>query len=225
MNYVERLKTVIGENNLSKLNDSKVLIIGLGGVGGSCFETLVRNYIGTIYICDFDIFEESNLNRQTLSNINNIGKYKTDEAYNYAKTINPDVNIIKINEKLTKDNINDLLPKNIDYVIDACDDTLVKIELIKFAINNKIEIISSMGTGNKTKPELLEITNIWKTSYDPLAKKIRALLKKEHINYKLPVVSSKEEIKIEGNILGSCSVVPNTAGILLASYIINKIID
>ena len=225
MNYVERLKTVIGENNLSKLNDSKVLIIGLGGVGGSCFETLVRNYIGTIYICDFDIFEESNLNRQTLSNINNIGKYKTDEAYNYAKTINPDVNIIKINEKLTKDNINDLLPKNIDYVIDACDDTLVKIELIKFAINNKIEIISSMGTGNKTKPELLEITNIWKTCYDPLAKKIRTLLKKEHINYKLPVVSSKEEVTVNSNILGSCSIVPNTAGILLASYVINKIID
>ena len=225
MNIENRLKIVIGGNNLKKINNSKVLVVGLGGVGGSCFETLVRNYIGTIYVCDFDIFDESNLNRQSLSNLSNIGKYKTDEAYNYAKSINPNINVIKINEKLTKDNINILLPNDINFIIDACDDTLVKIELVKFALNNKIEIISSMGTGNKTKPELLEITNIWKTSYDPLAKKIRTLLKKEHINYKLPVVSSKEEVTVNSNILGSCSIVPNTAGILLASYVINKIID
>ena len=118
-----------------------------------------------------------------------------------------------------------ILPNDIDYIIDACDDTNVKIELIKYSIKNNIKIISSMGTGNKLKPELLEITNIWKTNYDPLAKKIRNILRREKINYKLPFVSSKEiPVLKTKNVIGSCSVVPNTAGILLSSYVINDIL-
>lgn len=221
----ERLENILGENSLEKLKKSKVLIVGLGGVGGSSFETLVRSAIGTIYICDYDVFEESNLNRQILSTSNVIGKNKTDIAEIKAKEININCNVIKINEKLNKDNMYKLLPNKIDYIIDACDDVAAKIELMKFAINNNIKIISCMGTGKKVKPELLEITNIWKTEYDPLAKKIRSLLKKEKILYKLPVVSSKEiPVKSSNNIIGSFAPVPNTAGILLASYVLNDII-
>ena len=223
--YYTRLEKIIGNEKIKKLKKSKVLIVGLGGVGGSAFEMLVRSNILNIYVCDFDTFEISNLNRQILSTSNNIGLSKTDVAEKRASEINSKCNVIKINYKLTIDNINDLLPIDIDYIIDACDDVKVKIELIKFAIKNNIKIISSMGTGNKLNPSLLEITNIWNTKYDPLAKKIRYLLRKEKIYFKLPVVSSKEItfIKTDGKV-GSFAPVTNAAGILLASYVLNDII-
>lgn len=226
MNLYDRLKLIIGEENLNKIKNTKIAIIGLGGVGGSAFETLVRNSAEQIFVYDFDLFEESNLNRQTLSNLNNIGNLKVREAEKFVKQINPNCTVVAHSDKLTKENLYELIPTNINYIIDACDDVTVKIELVKFAIKNNIKIISSMGTGNKLKPELLEITNIWKTENDPLAKKIRSILRKEKINYKLPVISSKENNNIKtGNIVGSFSSVPNTAGILLASYVLNDIID
>ena len=94
----------------------------------------------------------------------------------YAKKINDSCNIIPFDNKLTADNINYIIPCDINYIIDACDDINVKVSLVKYAIKNNVKIISSMGTGKKLKPELLEITNIWKTNYDPLAKKMRSLL-------------------------------------------------
>lgn len=224
MGIFNRLEQVVGKINLEKLAKNKVLLVGLGGVGGACFDSLVRSGIGSIYICDFDIFEETNLNRQLLSNKDTIGLKKVDIANYYAKKINDNCNIISYSTKLTKDNINDIIPNNINYIIDACDDINVKVALVKYAIKNNIKIISSMGTGNKLNPEKLEITNIWKTNYDPLAKKMRVLLKKENISYKLPVVSSCEVPIKSGNFVGSFSPVVNTAGLLLASYVLNDII-
>lgn len=224
MNYCDKLIKVIGEDNFEKLKNTRVLLVGLGGVGGSCFDSLVRSGIGNIYVCDFDTFEETNLNRQLLSNIDNIGLLKVAVANNYARKINDSCNIIPNGTKLTSDNINDIIPCDINYIIDACDDISVKVSLVKYAIKNNVKIISSMGTGNKLKPELLEITNIWKTNYDPLAKKMRSLLKKENINYKLPVISSSEVPIKNGNFVGSFAPVVNTAGLLLASYVINDII-
>ena len=210
-NVYKRLEKIIGNNNMERLSKVNVLIVGLGGVGGSCFETLVRSKIENIYVCDFDTFEESNLNRQILSDLSNIGQYKVDVAEKRAKMINTKCNIIKINDKLNKENINELIPNNIDYIVDACDDI--------------IKIISSMGTGNKLNPQLLEITNIWKTKYDPLAKKFRYYLKKNNINYKLPVVSSVEQPLMKtSDFVGSFAPVTNTAGLLLSSYVINDII-
>lgn len=224
-NSYMRLEKMIGNSNIKKLNGQKVLIVGLGGVGGSCFDTLIRSAIENIYVCDFDVFEESNLNRQILCTKDVLGLSKVDVAEKKAKEINNNCNVIKIKEKLTTDNINNLLPKDIDYIIDACDDVKVKVDLVKFALNNNIKIISCMGTGNKFYPEKLEITNIWKTEYDPLAKKIRNLLKKEGITFKLPVVSSKENSSVKTDyVIGSFAPVPNTAGILLASYVLNDIL-
>lgn len=225
MDYCDRLIKVIGESNFEKLTKTHVLLVGLGGVGGACFDSLVRSGIGNISVCDFDVFEETNLNRQLLSNVDTIGLKKVDVANDYAKKINDICNIVSIYNKLTRDNINDIIPSNINYIIDACDDINVKVALVKYAIENNIKIISSMGTGNKLKPELLEITNIWKTNYDPLAKKMRSLLKKENISYKLPVVSSRETPIKNGNYVGSFAPVVNTAGLLLASYVLNDIIN
>lgn len=215
----ERSNLLINQNDLNK----KILLVGLGGVGGASFEMLIRLGFRNITVIDYDIFEESNLNRQALSTINNIGCLKTNEAYLRAKNINENSDITLINRKLDIDVISEL-DTNYDYIIDAIDDVNAKVLLIKYAIKNDIKIISSMGTGNRVDPSKLEITNIWKTNNDPLARKLRYLLRKEKINYKLPVVSSSEiPIKSEEYISSIC-LVPNCAGIYLVSFIINDIL-
>lgn len=220
-----RIEKIIGIDNINKLNNTSVLLVGIGGVGGIALEMLVRSGVGNITIVDFDKFEESNLNRQILSLETNINKYKADVAKERINLINPNCNIITYNKKIDKNFINEL-NNNYHYIIDACDDVKAKVILVKYAIKKGIKIISCCGTGNRINPEKLKISNIWKTEYDPLAKKFRSELRKENINYKLPVVTSSEQpiIKTDG-FVGSMAMVPNTAGIFLASYVINDVID
>lgn len=224
MDQFSRTEKIIGTDNLLKLKNLNVLVVGIGGVGGSALEMLVRSGIGNITVIDFDVFEESNLNRQILSSYDVIGEFKTDVALKRTNLISRNCNITNINSKLDENNIDNLLSSNIDYIIDACDDLKAKVLLVKYAIENNIKIISCCGTGNRLNPEKLKITNIWKTEYDPLAKRLRQELRKEKISYKLPVVCSLEKpIKTTG-FVGSMAMVPNSAGILLASYVINDII-
>lgn len=221
MEQYNRTKIVIGNTKLNLIKSKSVLIVGLGGVGGITLEMLIRCGIENIYVIDYDTFEESNLNRQILSLEDNIGRLKVDIAKERMNNINPNAKITTMNIKVDDETI---LPIT-DYIIDACDDINAKVFLVKFAIKNNIKIISSCGTGNRLKPELLKITNIWKTNYDPLAKKFRHMLRKENINYKLNVISS-DEIPIKtNNVVGSLALVPNCAGILLANYVINDIIN
>lgn len=222
---LQRSMLLLGEDNINKIKNTKVLIVGLGGVGGQALEMLVRCGVGKITIVDYDVFDESNINRQVLCTKNNLNKYKVDEAEKRIKVINPRCNVIKYNVRLNGDFLNNNLI-NADYIIDACDDVNAKIELVKYALKNNIRIISCLGTGNKLDPTKLKITNIWDTKYDPLAKKIRSLLRKENITYKLPVVTS-EEIPLIKNVkeIPSLALVPNAAGILLASYVINDVIN
>ena len=220
----ERLEKLIGKDNLNNIRNKKILLIGLGGVGGIVLEMLIRTGINNITVIDYDIFEESNLNRQILCNINDIGKNKVEVAKEKMLQINSKCNINIINDKVN-DNLVKKLDTNYDYIIDAIDDVDAKVSVIKFAINSNIKIISSCGTGRKVDPTKLCITTIWKTTNDPLAKKLRHKLKKEKITYRLPVVSSNEiSIKVDDEIIPSMAMVPNTAGILLSSYVINDII-
>lgn len=223
MKQLDRTKIIIGSEKINLITKTSVLIVGLGGVGSSALEMLVRSGISNLFVVDYDVFEESNLNRQILCLRNNIGALKVEVAKKRIESINPDARATCLNLKV-KDGMDDVLPKT-DYIIDACDDINAKIMLIKFAIKNNIKIISSCGTGNRIKPELLKITNIWKTEYDPLAKKLRYTLRKERINYKLPVVCSIEKPIKTKDTVGSVAMVPNAAGILLASYVINDIIS
>lgn len=224
MDQYKRLIKVIGEDNLTKLMKARVLLVGIGGVGGSSLEMLARSGILNITVIDYDKFEITNLNRQILSLYENIGENKVDVARKRVLSINNKCNI-KTYNFLVDESFLDNLEADFDYIIDACDDMNAKVLLVKYAIKNNIKIISSCGTGNKINPEALSITNIWKTYNDPLAKKLRYLLRKEGISYKLPVVSSSEvPILKTKDIIGSVSIVPNTAGIFLASYVINDIL-
>lgn len=224
MNLI-RSEIVIGKENVNKIKNASVLIVGLGGVGGSALEMIVRSGVENIIIIDYDKFEESNINRQIICLNDNIGEYKTGEAFKRIKKINDECKIKVYNNKIDEFFLKDNHLK-VDYVIDACDDIKAKILLIKYAISNNIKIISCLGTGNKLNPSKLKISNIWKTSYDPLAKKLRQCLRKENINYKLPVVYSDEKPLVKGQkTVGSLPMVPNVAGIFTASFVINDIIN
>ena len=219
----ERIIKLIGENNFKKIKTSSVCIVGLGGVGGYAVEGLVRSGIGKLILVDYDKIDVTNLNRQIITNQKNINCYKTDEAEKRIKDINPNCEVIKLNIKLDENNIKDLFQYEFNYLIDACDTIIVKELLIKLCLQNKIKIISSMGTGNKIHPEMLEIIEIRKTSYDPIAKKIRKYLKDNNIKDKVMVVCSKEQREKFSGSIPSMMFVPATSGILCANYIIKEI--
>ena len=213
---------LIGDS-LDLIKSKTVLVIGLGGVGGYTVETLIRAGIESIIIVDNDVVDITNLNRQVVSLHSNIGNKKVDEWERRIKDINPDVKVIKYDMFVTKDNINTLFENKIDYVVDACDTMETKKEIIRICVSKKIKLITSMGTGNKLDPSKLAIKDIRKTSYDPIAKKLRKMIKDERIKDKIMVISSEEEPKIKGKV-GSISYVPSVAGIYATSYIINDIL-
>lgn len=218
----DRLIALIGNDRFKKLEKAKVLVVGLGGVGGYALEALVRSGVKNITICDGDVVEESNLNRQIISNNSNIGISKCEAAAKRAVGINSNVNITIIYKFITEENFYDLLVSKYDYVIDACDDLKVKILLMKNA--NKYKLISCMGTANKIDPSKFSITTLDKTSGDPIAKILRKKVKEERIRCKFKVVSSTEvPTKNKEKILGTVAFMPGIAGLLCASYVINDI--
>ena len=216
---LNRLELLIGKDSLEKIKKLKILIVGLGGVGGYTFETLVRSGIENITIVDFDKVDETNLNRQILTNSNNIGKYKTEVALERALLINKNVNINKLNIFLNKDNIDELNINQYDHIVDACDSLDTKELLMNYSYKYKIKLISSLGTAKKMDATKLEITTLNKTSYDALAKLLRKRIDKK-IQNKIIVVSSTEKPK-DIKSLGSNSYVPAMSGILMTNYIIN----
>lgn len=226
MNKFIRFESMIGKNEFIELQNKHVLIAGLGGVGGNVFLSLVRLGIIKFTICDFDVFDESNLNRQILSTISSIGRSKVDVAIETAATINDSVVIKAINNKLNKEVINSL-DTSIDYIIDCIDDVDAKIELYRFARKNNIKIISSMGTAMKFDPLKLKVSTLNATSYDPLAKRIRFLLKDEKDLLTTKVIYSTEEVskelKIKHQELGflpSNVIVPNACGNLICKEVL-----
>ena len=218
-----RTERVIGEENLIKLKNANLLVFGLGGVGGIVAEMFVRIGVNKLTVVDFDKVDKSNLNRQEISLTSNVGKNKTDVFYSRATDINPDCKITKKCEKLTQENIQNFFESNFDYVVDCIDDVNAKVFLAKYCYENNIKLISSMGTGNRYKgiPQF-EVTDIFKTSYDKLAKKIRENLKKENVK-KLTVVYTKQPPeKTEG--LGSVVYYPLMCAGTIVSFVVNEIL-
>ena len=218
-----REELLIGDK-IDLIKSKTVLVLGLGGVGGYVIESLVRAGIGKLIIVDNDYIDLSNLNRQVISLHSNIGSKKVDAWYDRIKDINPLCEVIKIDEFITIDNIEILFKQTIDYVVDACDTVSTKKELIRKCIKYKIKCISSMGTGNKLDPSRLKIMDVRKTSYDPIAKILRKMVKDENIKEKIMVICSDEVPIKTGTVIGSISFVPSVAGLLCTSYIINDIL-
>lgn len=221
----DRLKKIIGDKSITDLENKSVLVLGCGGVGGYVIESLVRSNIGSLIIVDFDIIDETNINRQIVALDSTIGKYKVDVFEERIKDINNNCKVFKIKDKISIDNFDLLFENKLDFFVDACDDLKVKKKVIKECLDRDIPFISSMGTGNKLDPSKLEIVDIRKTINDPLARKLRKFIKDESINKKVLVCSSCEvPVKTGDRIPGSTSFVPSSAGILISSYIINYFI-
>ncbi len=221
----QRLELLIGKENVNLLSKKCVLVLGIGGVGCYVAESLVRSGIGNIIIVDHDKIDTTNINRQLIALTSTIGKKKVDVLESRIKEINPNCNVIKIDKYIDENNYLELFLNKIDFLADCCDSIKTKKSIIKYALYNDINIISSMGTGNRMDPSKLEIIDIKKTSIDPLARIIRKYLKDEGINKKLAVLCSTElPKKIEGNNISSNSFVPPSAGLLMASYIIKELI-
>lgn len=239
-----RTELLIGKEKIEKLQNSKVAIFGIGGVGSYVVEGLARAGIGNFILIDKDIVSVTNINRQIIATTKTIGKPKVEIAKERILEINPLAKVEIFQEFFGVENIklfNKI--KDVDYIVDAIDTISSKIELIVNAYNNNIPIISCMGTGNKLDPTKFEITDIYKTSVCPLAKAIRKRLKEIGIQ-KLKVLYSKEEpIKIEDNtkenmemvkikenelnnnkIIGSISFVPSVAGLIISGEVIKDII-
>ena len=225
-----RTAALIGEEGLSRLKNSAVAVFGLGGVGSSAAEALVRSGIGTVYIYDSDKVAKSNINRQLIALSSTVGMDKTKAEALRLKDINPDCNIIEKREFVTPESS---IPfESFDFIIDAVDNVTAKLFLAVEAEKRGVPIISVMGTGNKLDPARLKITDIYKTSVCPLARVMRYELKKRGVK-KLTVVWSDEnpikpadcgEYRDTGRITpASMATVPGCAGLYAASYAIRKL--
>lgn len=221
----EKLNKIISEKHFNIMQNTHVLLVGIGGVGGFAFEALIRSGIGKITIIDHDIIDITNLNRQIISNSNNIGQKKIEEARKRALEINPKCEIITHDLFLTEANIEVIFKDKYDYIIDACDTITTKILLVKKAKELNIKLISCMGTGNRLDPTKVMITKLNKTYNDPLAKAMRKLLKENNLKTNIDVIWSSElPIKTGNRKPSSIILVPSTAGIYAASYIISDIL-
>ena len=219
----EKIIKLIGEDNYRKIQNTKILLVGVGGVGGFVFEGLIRSGFKKITIIDKDIVDKTNINRQLVANNNTLGRNKVDICKENGLLINKEAKIDVICEFLSKDNINEL-DKDFDFIVDACDTLNTKLELIRFAKENNIKIICSMGMGNRVDASKIVVTTLDKTNNDPLAKKLRKLVRDNHLNSKIPVVCSKEIPIIKGEV-NSIVTSPGIAGLLIVNYIINDIIS
>lgn len=223
MHKFSRFTTIVGDDLFDSLKDKCVLILGCGGVGGYVVEALARCGIGTLILVDFDVIDETNINRQIIALDSTIGRKKVDVLCERVKDINKECNVIRVEQFIDTDNLNCLFEFSIDYFVDACDTVSTKKEVIMRCLQNEVPFISCMGTGNKLDPSKLEITDIRKTVNDPLARILRKFVRDKGIESKVMVLTSTEvPIKTGSRTVGSTSFVPSSAGLLIASYIIRK---
>ena len=222
---LSRLESLIGQDNILKIKKLKVLILGIGGVGGYTVESLVRSGVENITLVDGDTIKPSNINRQIIATSKNNNKYKTKEWKKRIKKINPHCIVNIINTHITEENMEVLFSDNYDYIIDCCDTSKVKIKLVKECDKRNIKLISSMGMANKIDASKIKISTLDKTDTDPLAKKIRSELgsKNKDMMSKVSVVYSDEKA-INNVMLGSTSYVPAVAGLYITNIIMNDII-
>lgn len=230
MEEFSRLYMLFGKENAEKLADKKVIVFGVGGVGGYVCESLARCGVGQIDIVDNDTVALSNINRQIIALHSTVGKYKVDVMKERMLDINPNVKVKALRNFLTEENISSFNLSEYDYVVDAIDTVKSKVALAVICEELNIPIVSSMGAGNKIDPCAFKIRDIYKTSVCPLARVMRTNLKKRGVK-KLKVVYSEElpisrEIEEEKGkrMPSSCSFVPSVAGLILSGEVVKDLI-
>ncbi|MGM9970262.1 MAG: ThiF family adenylyltransferase [Anaeroplasma sp.] len=236
INQFSRSQLLFGKEAMEKLKNSKIAVFGIGGVGGYVVEALARSGVGNFVLIDSDKVSITNLNRQIIASVETIDKYKCDVMKDRILRINPAANIEVHKCFYLPDNEDEFDFNEYDYVVDAVDTVTAKIAIVVNAKKKNIPVISAMGAGNKMNPQDLEVSDIYKTSVDPLARVMRYELKKRNIK-SLKVVYSKEKpIEIDASDLileentkkripGSNAFVPSTMGLIIASEVIKDLIN
>lgn len=241
MNEFSRTELLIGQAALEKLQNSRVAIFGVGGVGGYVCEALVRSGVGHFDLIDNDTVSLTNINRQIIALHSTIGKLKVDVMKERMLDINPDVDVSVHPCFYLPETADQFDFSNYDYVVDAIDTVTGKIEIIVQADAHQVPVISSMGAGNKLNPAMMEVSDIYKTSVCPLARVMRRELKKRHIKHCKVVYSKEKAIQpyqaslekygadseenfTKKSIPGSTAFVPSVAGLVLASEVIKDLI-
>lgn len=234
--WTQRTELLLGKENLQKLQQSSVLIVGLGGVGGMAAEIICRAGVGKMTIVDRDIINETNINRQIVALHSTVGKLKTDVLAERLKDINPELNLNIISDWLDEENTEKILDEGkFDFVVDAIDTIVPKVFLIKTCVEKGIKIISSMGSGAKLDVSRVKIADISETTYCALAKVVRKRLSKHGIHNGVPVVFTDEIAKKESVIetdekykkstTGTISYMPALFGLNIAAYVIQHLVE
>ena len=236
VNQFSRTELLLGTDGMERMAHARVAVFGIGGVGGYTVEALVRSGVGAVDLIDSDTVSLTNLNRQIIATQSTIGRYKVDVMRERILDINPDCKVEVYRCFYLPENAHEFDFSKYDYIVDAVDTVSAKLQLVMEAQKYHVPIISSMGAGNKLRPELFEVADIYKTSVCPLAKVMRHELKKRGIK-KLKVVYSKEQAiqpivngklqeelgKGKRSIPGSTAFVPSVAGLIIAAEVVKDI--
>ncbi len=247
LNQFSRTELLLGKEAMDKLQNSKVAVFGIGGVGGYVCEALVRSGVYHFDLIDDDKVCLTNLNRQIIATRKTVGKYKAEVMRDRIVEINPDADVTIHKCFFLPENADEFPFEEYDYIVDAVDTVTAKIELVMKAREKGVPIISSMGAGNKLDPSAFRVADIYKTRVDPLARVMRREMKKRGVK-KLKVVYSEEDPKrpIEDtaiscryhcicppgakhkcterrDIPGSTAFVPSVAGLIIAGEVIKDL--
>ncbi|MBU3210670.1 tRNA threonylcarbamoyladenosine dehydratase [Clostridium algidicarnis] len=245
---MSRTELLIGEESLNKLKNKKVVILGIGGVGSFAVEALVRGGVGKLVLVDDDIICITNLNRQIHATYKTVGRAKVDVMKERILEINPDCEVTALRTYIDSNNMDKIITKDVDYVIDAIDSITSKIQVAIWCENNDKRLISSMGTGNKLDPTEFKVADIYDTKICPLCRVMRKELRRKGVKH-LKVVYSVEEVlkpAVDESIIdkkesvserdsskmwagkrqvpGSISFVPPVAGMIIAGEVIKDMI-
>jgi tRNA threonylcarbamoyladenosine dehydratase len=223
--FDDRTSLLIGKENLEKLHSLKVAICGNGGVGSIIPIALLRSGIYKYILVDFDKVDLSNLNRQIAYSLDDLGKSKVDSLSSYMNNLRKEAETVPVFLKIDE-NFDFKIFNECDYVFDCIDDIKAKVLLIKYCKENNIKIISSLGMGNRLDPTKVFITKLNKTTSDPLARKLRYLLKEAGVDLSNVIVSFSLEKPIKKDkIVSSMVFVPNASGLAMASYALRDILN
>lgn len=238
LNQFSRTELLLGSNAIRSLQNAHVAIFGIGGVGGFTAEALARSGVGCFDLIDNDTISLTNLNRQIIATHNTIGRPKVDVMAERIHSINPKALVNTSRCFFLPENQHEFNFAKYDYVIDAVDTVAAKIAIVLAAKKVNVPIISSMGTGNKVNPYMFEVSDIYKTSIDPLARVIRQAMKKHKVknlkvvySQELPLIPIDEisndcsnEAPKRRTVPGSTAFCPSVAGLIIASEVIKDII-
>lgn len=232
-----RTHILLGDEGIENLKNKHIFVAGMGGVGSYCTEALARAGVGRLTLLDHDVVAVSNINRQLPALLSTVGQSKADLMRARIADINPDCQVTLLKEFLTIDNVNDLVPADVDYVVDCIDSLSCKVALVVESHLRGLKVASSMGAGNRRDPTCIKVADISKTDMCPLAKQMRLKLRKHHQIYKgiLTVFSDEHpsdplppEPTGRGRpraVNGTISYMPPLFGMMLAGAVLKQLLE